>query len=137
VALRTCACLGVQAPGILSARRAAHPRPALRVLVQLAAPTKAVGMPPPLTFNPPISIDLCETAGQESGHARIGVERVVFEQELEARLLALHEALRAADIDRDQALAVFDTAAWGTWEVPKAPPEPEATFQEQSRPLGS
>jgi hypothetical protein len=93
-------------------------------------------MSPPLTFNPPISIDLGETAGQEFGHARTGMERVVFEQELEAQLVALVEALRAADIDRDQALAVFDTAAWSAWEAPKVPPAPEAAFQEQPRPLG-
>jgi hypothetical protein len=60
-------------------------------------------MTPPFTFNPPISIDLCETTGQEFGHARIGMERVVFEQELVTQLVALIEALRAADIDRDQA----------------------------------
>jgi hypothetical protein len=41
-------------------------------------------MTPPLTFNPPISIDLCDTAGQEFGHARIGMERAVFEQVLVA-----------------------------------------------------
>jgi hypothetical protein len=97
---------------------------------------KLAAMSPPLTFNPPISIDLCETAGQEFGHARTGMERVVFEQELEAQLVALIEALRAADIDRDQALAVFDTAAWNAWEAPGAPPAPEASFQEQPRPLG-
>jgi hypothetical protein len=101
-----------------------------RVLVQPAAPTKILAaMSPPLTFNPPITIDLCETAGQEFGNARIGVERVVFERELVTQLAALDEALRAADIDRDQALAAFDTAAWGAWELPEAP---EATFQEQS-----
>jgi hypothetical protein len=81
---------------------------------------KAAAMSPSLTFNPPISIDVCETAGQEFGHVRIGMQRVVFEQELEAQLAALVEALRAADIDRDQALAVFDTAAWSAWETPKA-----------------
>jgi hypothetical protein len=63
---------------------------------------KLAAMSPPLTFNPPISIDLCETAGQEFGHARIGMERTVFEQEPEAQLVALVEALRAADIDGDQ-----------------------------------
>jgi hypothetical protein len=31
------------------------------------------------------------------------------------QLAALVEALRAADIDRDQALAVFDGAAWSAW----------------------
>ncbi|WP_158805791.1 MULTISPECIES: hypothetical protein [unclassified Acidisoma] len=93
-------------------------------------------MTPPLTFNPPISIDLCETAGQEFGHARTGTERVVFEQELEAQLVVLVEALRAADIDRDQALAVFDTAAWSAWEASEAPTAPEVTFQEQPGPLG-
>jgi hypothetical protein len=45
---------------------------------------------------------------------------VAFEQELEAQLVALVEALRAGDIDRDRALAVFDTAAWSAWETPKA-----------------
>jgi hypothetical protein len=92
-------------------------------------------MSPPLTFNPPISIDLCETAGREFGHARIVMERTVFEQELEAQLVALDDALRAADIDRDQA-----------WQCsirqPGAPGRPQKvrqrrnTFQEQSRPLG-
>jgi hypothetical protein len=43
----------------------------------------------PLTFNPPITIDVCETAGQEFGEARIGMERIAFEQELVARLAAL------------------------------------------------
>jgi hypothetical protein len=85
-------------------------------------------MSSPLTFNPPITIDLCETAGQEFGGARIGMERAIFEQELVAQLAALVEALRAADIDRDRALAAFDTAAWDAWE---APPAPEVTFQEQ------
>lgn len=99
-------------------------------LVQPAAPTTSLPMTPPFTFNPPISIDLCETAGQEFGHARIGMERVVFEQELVTQLVALIEALRAADIDRDQALAVFDTAAWSAREAPKA------TFEEQPSPLG-
>jgi hypothetical protein len=93
-------------------------------------------MTSPLTFDPPISIDLCETAGREFGHARIGMERMVFEQELVAQLGALDEALRAAHIDRDQALAAFDTAAWGAWEAPEAPPAREATFQERSSPLG-
>jgi hypothetical protein len=51
------------------------------------------------------------------------MERAIFEQELVAQLVALVEALRAADIDRDQALAVFDTAAWRAWEAPSAPPE--------------
>jgi hypothetical protein len=93
-------------------------------------------MPPPLTFNPPNHLDLCETAGQEFGHARIGMERAVFEQELVAQLAALVEALRAADIDRDRALAAFDSAAWSAWEAPGAPPAPEATFQEQPSRLG-
>jgi hypothetical protein len=92
-------------------------------------------MSPPLTFDPPISIDLCETAGQEFGHARLGMERAIFEQELVAQLAALVEALRAADIDRDQALAVFDTAAWSAWEAPQAPSASEATCQEQPRRL--
>jgi hypothetical protein len=93
-------------------------------------------MTSPLTFNPPITIDLCETAGQEFGHARIEMERMVFELELVAQLVALDEALKAADIDRDQALAAFDTAAWSAWEAPGAPPASEATFQERSSPLG-
>jgi hypothetical protein len=97
---------------------------------------KLAAMTPPLTFSPPITTDLCETAGQEFGHARIGMERALFEQDLVAQLSALVEALRAADIDRDRALAAFDTAAWSAWEAPSAPPAPEATFQEQSRPLG-
>jgi hypothetical protein len=93
-------------------------------------------MTPPLTFEPPITIELCETAGQEFGHDRIGMERMVFEQELVAQLGALDEALRAADIDRDQALAVFDTAAWSAWEAPKALTAPQAAFQEQPGRLG-
>ena len=56
------------------------------------------------------------------------MERMAFEQELVAQLGALDEALRAADIDRDQALAAFDTAAWSAWEAPKVPQAPEATF---------
>jgi hypothetical protein len=83
-------------------------------------------MTPPLTFSPPITIDLCETAGQEFGHARIRTERAVFEQELVAQLSALVEALRAADTDRDRALAAFDTAARSAWEGSSAPPAPEA-----------
>jgi hypothetical protein len=88
----------------------------------------------PLTFNPPITIDLCETAGREFGRARFEMQRALFEQELVAQLVALDEALRTADIDRDQALAAFDKAAWGAWEEP---PAPEAAFQEQSRPVSS
>jgi hypothetical protein len=101
-------------------------------LVQLAAPTKSCRHAPTLTFNPPISIDLCETAGQEFGDARVGMERAIFERELVTQLEALFEALRAADIDRDQALAVFDTAAWDAWEASKEPTAPEVTAQEQS-----
>jgi hypothetical protein len=56
------------------------------------------------------------------------MERAVFEQELVAQLAALVEALRAADIDRDRALAAFDSAAWSAWEAPGAPPAPEATL---------
>jgi hypothetical protein len=66
---------------------------------------------------------------------RLGMERAVFEQELEAQLVALVEALRAADIDRDQALAAFYTAAWSAWEASEAPTGPEVTFQEQPRTL--
>jgi hypothetical protein len=92
-------------------------------------------MSSPLTFNPPISIDLCESAGQEFGHARIGIARAVFEQELVAQLAKLVEALRAADIDREQALAMFDTAAWSAWETSKEPTARQAVFQEQPSPL--
>ena len=69
-------------------------------------------MSPTLTFHLPITVDLCEIAGHEFGRARIGMKRAVFEQELAAQLAVLDEALRATDIDRDHALAVFDTAAW-------------------------
>jgi hypothetical protein len=91
-------------------------------------------MSPTLTFNPPITIDLCEAAGREFGSTRSEMARVLFEQELVAQLEALDEALRAADIDRDEALAAFDKAAWSAWE---ALPAPEAAFQEQSRPVSS
>jgi hypothetical protein len=86
---------------------------------------------PPLTFDSPITIDLCETAGRELGNTRSEMARVVFERELVAQLVVLDEALRTADIDRDQALAAFDKAAWAAWEMP------EAAFQEQSRPVSS
>jgi hypothetical protein len=56
---------------------------------------------------------------------------VLFEQELVAQLVALDEALRTADIDRDQALAAFDKAAWGAWEAP------EAVVQQQPQPISS
>jgi hypothetical protein len=52
------------------------------------------------------------------------MERAIFEQELVTQLAALVEVLKAADIDLDQALAAFDTAAWSAWEAPKAPTAP-------------
>jgi hypothetical protein len=80
----------------------------------------------------PDASDLCHAA---QGRARLWPTARIHSKgrrcqaglsQLVAQLAALVEALRAADTDRDRALAAFDTAARSAWEGSSAPPAPEA-----------
>ncbi len=73
-----------------------------------------------MAFQPPGRIEACRSAGRRFGLSWAEHPRLDFEDALSARLAKLSDALDAAGIDIDEALAAFDQAAWEIWEVAQA-----------------
>jgi hypothetical protein len=69
-----------------------------------------------VAFDPPVTIEQCQSAGFFFGKARVELPRVLFERELTEQLTALANAIRLSELDQERAMAAFDQAAWDGWE---------------------
>jgi hypothetical protein len=58
-----------------------------------------------------------EEAGETFGMCHRGLSRLMFEQKLVARLLALERLSGVIGVVPEEALAAFDRAAWEAWET--------------------
>lgn len=84
-------------------------------------------MMPALTSAPLRSIEECRSAGEAFGRDMRGRPRTKFENALVRRLDLLAEEVSAAAFDAEEAVAVFDGAAWTAWEEPLSGPAVDET----------
>jgi len=78
---------------------------------------------PSLIFEPPVTIEECQSAGRQFGEAWVHRPRAEFEDALVGRLAAIDELAPLSSV-AEEAMAAFDRAAWGAWKV--AQPRAEA-----------
>jgi hypothetical protein len=87
---------------------------------------------PSLIFDPPVTIEECRAAGRQFGETWANRPRAEFEEALIQRLAAIDE-LAPLSSDAEDAMAVFDQAAWCAWEALQPEDDPASGQQRPRR----